>query len=189
MKPRLLLGGTTLLLLLLLVQSVSSLMKNQTRDVPFQVRGEETAAVELVVEDEEQGIYFFPRGKTMAACLSGINPQWEGGETTAVTPGMSVRIRGNRLRDVTDMSPHKAMALGIPSDINRMSREEMMLVPGIGEKTSTSIVAYIQSRGCIRDLSELSAIRGIKERKIARMRPYLTTRPETCGGALTEAIP
>jgi DNA uptake protein ComE-like DNA-binding protein len=56
----------------------------------------------------------------------------------------------------------------------------MMLVPGIGEKTAHAIHLFIQDRGCIRDLSELSEISGIKDRKIEKMRKYFITNPASC---------
>ena len=72
----------------------------------------------------------------------------------------------------------KKIVAGPPRDINRLTPEQLTLVPGIGQKTADKIYAFIKGRGCINDLEELSAISGIKEGKIENMRKYLFAAPE-----------
>lgn len=156
------------------------MMKGLERHVPYERKDKGSVAVELVVRNQEQGIYYVPADNTVAELLSYIEPDWRSDNTTVITDGMSVKIN-NKATIMDGMAPHKKLALNIPIDINQLSPEEIMLIPGIGEKTAAAIHSYIQSKGCIRDLSELSDIPGIKERKIANMRKYFIAQPRTCG--------
>ena len=52
---------------------------------------------------------------------------------------------------VEPMSAEKRLALGIPIDLNRSSFEDLVLVPGIGEKTAEKIV---EERGHQRDVRQ-----------------------------------
>jgi DNA uptake protein ComE-like DNA-binding protein len=75
---------------------------------------------------------------------------------------------------VGDMRAAARLALGIPIDINIASAEEISLVPGIGQKLGAEIFQFRLSRGKIESLSELTAVPGIKEKKLNSLRKYLT---------------
>jgi hypothetical protein len=180
MRNDLLLGSAALLFLIGSSQSVSFMMKNSERHVPFAGKDEGSVAVELVIKNQEQGIYYTSDDNTVEEFLSHVNPDWSSRNKTALTNGLSIRIEKDHITTIDEMAPHKKLALGIPVDINKLSPAEIMLIPGIGEKTANAIHSYIQSKGCIHDLFELTDISGIKERKIANMRKYFITRPETC---------
>lgn len=180
MKYNFLLGSATLLFLLTLGQMVSFLLKNPERSIALEKREEGSVAVELVVGNQEQGIYYFPAEKRVEEFLTAVGQDSGDGNKTPLADGMSVRIFPNHVKQIDEMAPQKKLALGIPVDINQLSQEEIMLIPGIGEKTAAAIHHYISDNGCIRDMSELANIRGIKDRKIANMRKYLITKPERC---------
>ena len=73
---------------------------------------------------------------------------------------------------VGEMPAGKKIAMGLAVNINRATYEELLLVPGIGEKTSAQIISLRQSRGRIHHLAELMNIRGIKEKKLAKLKKY-----------------
>jgi hypothetical protein len=180
MRNNILLGSAALLFLIGLSQIVSFMIKNWERHVvPFERKDEGFVAVELVFRSQEQGIYCVPGDNTVEEFLSHVEQDWGSDNKTAITDGMAVRINNNDAVIIDEMAPHKKLALGIPVNINQLSPEEIMMIPGIGEKTAAAIHSYIQSKGCIRNLSELSDIPGIKERKIANMRKYFIARPTT----------
>lgn len=184
MKQYFLLGSAALLFLLALGQFMSFLLKNPERTIAFADKGEGSVAVELVIGKQEQGIFYFSREKRVGDLLSAVNPEWKDDNKTPLIEGMSIRVVHNRVRHIGEMAAQKKMALGIPVDINQLSPVELMLIPGIGEKTAYAIHLYIQDKGCIRDMSELANIRGIKEKKIAHMRKYLIAKPDACGRSL-----
>ena len=157
------------------------MMQKSERHVSFEKKDEGSCAVELVIKSQEHGIYYVAGDNTVEEFVSRVNPNQGSSNKTVIANGMSVRIESDSFTMIDEMAPYKKLALGIPVDINQLSEEEIMLIPGIGEKTATAIYSYIQSKGCIQDLSELSDISGIKERKINNMRKYFITQPETCG--------
>lgn len=181
MRHRFLLGSTALLFLLVLWQILSFHLKAPERTIAYESRKEGSVAVELVIENQDQGIFYFQRDKSIGEFLSATSAGPGEDNKTPLRDGMSIRIDQHDVTHIDEMAAAKKLALGILVDINQLSTEEITLIPGIGEKTASAIYLYIKSKGCIRDLSELADIRGIKERKIASMRRYLTTKPEACG--------
>jgi len=180
MRKNVLLGSAALIFLIGLTQVVSFLLKETETQVPYGKKEKGTVAVELVVENEEQGILYVPTHEKVGALLSRLNLEANPENQTPIAEGMSVRLQKDRAVVISEMASCKKMALGIPVDINSLSPSEIMLVPGIGEKTAHSIHQFIQGRGCIEDLSELSEISGIKDRKIEKMRPYFIVKPASC---------
>jgi competence protein ComEA len=71
------------------------------------------------------------------------------------------------------MAMAKRLALGIPIDINRLTIAEMMLVPGIGEKTAERILECRSENGPFRNLDDLTRVKGIKEKRLEKLRPFL----------------
>jgi competence ComEA-like helix-hairpin-helix protein len=59
-------------------------------------------------------------------------------------------------------------------DINRATREELARLPGIGEGFATRIVEHRARYGAFRRAEHLLMVRGISERRFARLRPYIT---------------
>ena len=59
-------------------------------------------------------------------------------------------------------------------DINTATIEDFNLLPGVGEKTAQSIVSFREKNKGITDLQDLIKIRGIGEKKLKRMLPYLS---------------
>lgn len=58
-------------------------------------------------------------------------------------------------------------------DINRADRSQLVDLPGIGEKTAQTIIAYRQAHGPFKNLDDLKAIKGIGEKKLERLKGHL----------------
>ena len=130
-------------------------------------------------ESGRNGIYFIPKGIDLAGFLAmtGIKPvgTMEKPKNAAVfksatTVNLLVRPPGI---SAGPMSAEKRLALGIPIDINRSSLEELVLVPGIGEKTAEKILEQRSINGTFRRLDELMLVKGIKEKRLEKLRRYL----------------
>lgn len=58
--------------------------------------------------------------------------------------------------------------------LNSAPLEELQRLPGVGPSTAQSIVDYRQQHGSFQELEELKEVRGIGEKKFAKMEPFLT---------------
>jgi competence ComEA-like helix-hairpin-helix protein len=136
-------------------------------------------AVEIRNNRGVDEIYFMPE-TTAVAELSKLT----GNDLLTVDGGLvkaqfssasaiSVSAEGKVLT-IADMSAVKKLALGLKIDLNRVSEEELVLVPGIGEKLAAKIVQFRELRGKYVGLADLTAISGIKEKKLQRLEKYLT---------------
>jgi len=181
-----LLGSFALLiltaLLMLLATPGQSPRETPVLDVPYSIETPGAIAVELTGESGRNGIYFIPRGTHMAGFLAmtGIHPSGSLEEPknafvfkSATTVNLLAQPPGI---SVGPMSAEKRLALGIPIDINRSSREELVLVPGIGEKTADKILEQRGLNGSFRTLEELMLVKGIKEKRLEKLRKYLCVR-------------
>lgn len=62
--------------------------------------------------------------------------------------------------------------------LDRATAAELAEVPGIGPRTAEAIVGYRAAKGPFRDLRDLLNVKGIGEKKLERLRPYLVLSPE-----------
>jgi competence protein ComEA len=178
-----LLGSFALLvltaLLMLLAAPSHSTRETPVHDVPYSTQTSGTIAVELTGESGRNGIYFIPRGTTTAGFLAmaGIEPVGAMGQTKHDSVFISAStvhlLAGPPGNSVGPMSAEKRLALGIPIDVNRSSLEELVLVPGIGEKTAEKILDQRNVNGTFRKLDELMLVKGIKEKRFEKLRRYL----------------
>jgi len=60
-------------------------------------------------------------------------------------------------------------------DVNHVSYEELVALPGVGKKLAARIVAYRDAHE-VRDLRELSRVDGIGKKKLERLMQYLECR-------------
>jgi len=64
-----------------------------------------------------------------------------------------------------------------PLDLNAANVKELQQIPGIGPKTAQAIVDFRHKSGSFRRVEDLLAIKGISQRKLDTMRPYLKITP------------
>jgi competence protein ComEA len=77
---------------------------------------------------------------------------------------------------IGEMSAAGRLALGLRIDLNRASEGDLSLVPGIGDRMAAQIVQLRLEKGAFRDLSDLLAVPGIKEKKLNSLKDYLMVR-------------
>lgn len=64
-------------------------------------------------------------------------------------------------------------------NINTASREELELLPGVGEVRAVAIVAKRKERGGFKAVDELLEVSGIGASMLERMRPHVTLTGKT----------
>ena len=154
--------------------------------VPF---GDERAGpvvVELAGDVNSRGIYFMPGGARVSDLLQaagdGVTDFADGSDLSRVLkPAARVVVRTESGRTATvrldRMNSAQRFFLRLPMNLNAAGVEDLMRVPGIGEKTAERIVAHRGEKGPFRKLESLMDVRGIKEKKFAKFRPYFCIEP------------
>lgn len=74
---------------------------------------------------------------------------------------------------VTLMDPRKRFLHYVPFSVNHASAEELVLIPGIGEKTALAIVSYRDRHGPFTRLQSLREVPGIGRHTFERMKGFL----------------
>ena len=63
------------------------------------------------------------------------------------------------------MEANKLLVFSIPLDLNRVSAEDLCLIPGVSETLAHEIVGYRERRRRFRSVEELKNVKGIGEKK------------------------
>ncbi len=148
-------------------------------EAPYSAHTPGTVAVELTGESGRNGIYFIPRGTSLEGFLAlagaeKVDGKVEKKNRTVFTSAATVYLSSQTTEiAVRPLPAEKRLALGIPIDVNRSTREQLMLVPGIGEKTADKILEQREGNGSFRKLDDLMQVKGIKEKRLAKLRRYL----------------
>ena len=72
------------------------------------------------------------------------------------------------------MVANKLLVFSIPLDLNRVSMEDLCLIPGIGESLAQEIIAYRERRRGFRSVEELKNVKGIGEKKYRVFNSYFS---------------
>jgi len=139
--------------------------------------GPRTLAVELVDPAEGiSGVYFVAPGESLhSLCLRLGIPAPEG-KDLLLRNGMRVRFapdKNGRSVRIENMDAGTRLALGLPVDINLAGFDDLRMIPGVGNKLAADIVALREKTGRFNRLEELTQIKGIKEKKMEKLRNYL----------------
>ena len=77
------------------------------------------------------------------------------------------------------MEANKLLVFSVPLDLNRVSVEELRLIPGIGESLAKEIVTYRKRQRGFRSVEELKNVKGIGEEKWKTFKTFFMVKPLT----------
>jgi competence protein ComEA len=177
-------GAIAVLMIFLAVYGVSLLHTRQPvgeTPVPWGNQGQGLMAVEVAGDHGRNGIYFLPEGMTVEqllyiAAIPGTNLTGKA-DRGGISAGSVLTASLQGEVNIGEMAAARKLALGLPVDLNRISEEELSLVPGIGEKTAYQIIQLRIEMGGFRELADLTVLPGIKEKKLNGLKGYLMVRP------------
>jgi competence protein ComEA len=178
------LGAVAVLMICLTIYGISFLHARQPfreTPLPWGNQGQGLMAVEVKGNHGKDGIYFLPEGMTVDKVLdiAGITRMNYIGKTDRVeiSAGSVLMVSPQGEVNVGEVAAARKLVLGLPVDVNRISEEELSLVPGIGDKMAYQIIQLRMERGGFQDLTDLTALPGIKEKKLNSLKRYLIVRP------------
>jgi len=147
--------------------------------IPFVDKTSGPIIVEIISDNEHNGIYHMgEKAKAydllMAAGVRDLEGFDKKNLNTMLSSGKSVFIESGNQFNITEMNNVKKLACNIPIDINKASLDDLIMIPGIGEKTAWQIIQLRKKYGGFKKIDDLMAIRGIKEKKITKLKGYFT---------------
>jgi len=77
------------------------------------------------------------------------------------------------------MEANKLLVFSIPLDLNRVSVQDLCLIPGIGESLAKEIVNYRKRQKGFRSVEELKNVKGIGEEKWKTVKTFFMVKPLT----------
>ncbi len=133
-------------------------------------------AVEVVQNDETKGIYFVSPETSASEFLKTAGIAEFSSPDFQLVDGMKITIGSAAEKNnitVTEMETDKRLALGMRLDINKVGEEDLLLINGIGEVTAKQILDLRRTLGRFLNIEQLMEIKGIKEKKLSKLRKYL----------------
>jgi hypothetical protein len=143
--------------------------------LPWGNQGPGMTTVAVSGTRDADGIYFLPEGTDTETLLKIIrlNRNREISEFRICDgAAIAISVAGGVVK-IGDMPAIKRLALGLPIDLNSATAEDLSLIPGIGERMAGDIVQRRLTVGNFTVLSDLTAISGIKEKKLIGLKKYL----------------
>ena len=86
---------------------------------------------------------------------------------------VGIFVRQTQTLGLTDLSAQDDVDRG-KVNLNTATKEELMVLPGIGEGLAQRIIDYRERYGPYRKISELENVKGISKNMVAQMADYIT---------------
>ena len=104
------------------------------------------------------------------------------GNNLRLRTGMKIvidSVSGNKDIVVTKMPAADRLSVGLPIDINKATEDDLISIKGIGQATAQKILALRKKLIRFRNIKQLMEIKGIKEKKLAKIQKYLYVERHT----------
>lgn len=144
----------------------------------------ETIIVEINAAQGSSGVYFLPADSTVKTILAAANIDISAINNkqkidSPVGNGTLVKIGKDQKVTLGAINTAKRVILNIPIDLNNATADDLVKVPGIGQKQAFQIVEHRNKFGKYLEINDLMLISGIKEKKVASFKKYLTIDVKT----------
>jgi len=77
---------------------------------------------------------------------------------------------------ISRMEANKLLVFSLPLDLNRVSKEDLCLIQGIGESLAQEIITYRERSRGFRSVEELKKVKGIGEKKYRSIKNFFALR-------------
>jgi competence protein ComEA len=79
----------------------------------------------------------------------------------------------NKVKIIPMTNPERLL-LGISMPLNTATEQDLELIPGIGPQLAQRIIIFREQNGLYKDIADLMNIKGIGEKKLKEIAPYVT---------------
>jgi hypothetical protein len=130
--------------------------------------------IEIQDKDTGGGIYFAPPAITADQLLRSIGVSVMTQKDFPLRNGMRLKVDNNSPRRIslTVIDNPRKLALGMPLDLNSVTEEDLLLIPGIGDVTAKKILERRGRKIRFYKIEELKEIKGIKDKKLTKLKSY-----------------
>ncbi len=137
-------------------------------------------SIMLNIHDKKNGdgVFFTPPGMTANQLLPVTGNDFRFEKDFLLENGMKLIIDSHAENKIalSTIDNSSRVALGAPVDLNLATKDDLIIIPGIGEKTAEKILAMRTQKGRFKNIEELMEVKGIKRKKLAKFKQYLVVK-------------
>ncbi len=166
--------GLILAMIPFIILFFRSTVEYKIPDFANQYRHYET--VEIVENKKSAGIYFVPQGTSVNQLLQSVGIQQKSKNAPELKTGMKIEIHPawvNKDIMIKEISNAEKISVGLALDLNKASKQDLILIKGIGPETAQKIVDLRKKLNGFKNIKQLMEIKGIKEKRIKQIEKYL----------------
>ncbi|HPK54596.1 MAG TPA: helix-hairpin-helix domain-containing protein [Smithellaceae bacterium] len=141
----------------------------------FSDQDDSKLTVEVVHHNNTGGVYFVKPGTSANQLLQMAGFAGVVQDDFTLETGMKLKVNahGTKYVSVEEIGNSRRLALGIKIDLNCATKDDLLLIPGLGEITVNNILKLRNGKNGFKNMDELMEIEGIKDKKLAKLKQYL----------------
>jgi competence protein ComEA len=142
--------------------------------------------IEVSGEVRSPGVYPFQNPPTLKEAIERAGGLKEAAQfdtassSEILETGTLLAVKKEKAREIKikldRMAANKLIVFSIPLDLNRVSLEDLCLIPGVGESMAREIIAYRERRKGFRSTEELKNVKGIGEKKFKSIKTFFALK-------------
>ena len=161
-----------LVAVILLITAISAVISEKPEEIPvmLSISSQETS-VSVETSPLESSEYILTSGKIIKPSVSSVAETEI--STVASVSEINDKISVNKDNEVIADNETAKEEIQFPLNLNTASKDELMLIDGIGEVIAERIIEYRDNNGGFSSMSQLMEINGIGQSKFEKFSQYL----------------
>lgn len=130
-----------------------------------------------IINKQYSGVYFVPQGMSVNQLLESAGMKEHLKNNTILTNGTKIKLYPDLENHIsivmTDMTNAAKISSGLVIDVNKATLDDLIMIKGIGQVTATKIIELREKLHGFKNMEQLMEIKGIKEKKLSKIKKYL----------------